>query len=458
LLAFHIPPVDVVVLSQGENRLKSSKKQPFLLKFSHMKFKKTVLDNGLRILTIPMKDTQSAIGMVLVEAGSDYESKEINGLSHFLEHMCFKGTDNRNIIEIKEELDGMGASANAFTGNEYTGYYAKTHFKKIDKVIDLVSDLYLNPIFPEGDIDIERGVIIEEINMYEDLPQRSVYEVFEKLLYGDTPEGRTIIGPKKNIRSLKRDDFVKYHETHYVPGKTVVVVAGNINEAEVRKQVKKTFGQIKKGKVVRKKKIQESQKTPRVEIKNKKTDQTHIILGFRSFDLHNKKNNALKVAQTILGQGFSSRLFTRMRDELGMCYYAKAHNDTYSDRGSFFVATGVGNKRALEAVEVVMEEFKKLRDEEISDAEIRKAKEFIAGQVATSLETSDELADFFGFQELMREEIIKPSEKLKKIKAVKKEEIKKVLKEIMKPENLNLALIGPFTKKDEMKFKKLLKI
>jgi predicted Zn-dependent peptidase len=424
-----------------------------------MKYKKTVLDNGLRIITVPMKETQSAIGMVLVEAGSDYETQEINGLSHFLEHMCFKGTEKRDIVEIKEELDGMGASSNAFTGNEYTGYYAKTHYKKINKVIDLVSDMYLNPTFPEKDIDIERGVIIEEINMYEDLPSVTVrWDVWAKLLYGDNPSGRTILGPKENIKSLQREDFVKYHKTHYVPGKTVVVLAGNIDQAKVLKQVKDTFGNIEKGKIVKKKKTKESQLKPELLLKNKKTDQTHLVLGFRAFNMYDKRNTALKVAATILGQGFSSRLFTKMRDELGMCYYAKAGLDTHADRGAFVVSTGVGNKRAEEAVEVIMEEFRKLRDDEILETELKKAKEFMVGHIATGLETSDELADFFGFQELMHDEILKPAEKIKRIKAVTVKDIQKVLKQIMKPEKLNLAMIGPYDKKDESKFKKLLKI
>lgn len=424
-----------------------------------MKYKKTVLPNGLRIITVPMKDTQSAIGMVLVEAGSDFETKEINGLSHFLEHMCFKGTEKRDIVAIKEELDGMGASSNAFTGNEYTGYYAKTHYKKIGKVIDLVSDMYLNPTFPEKDIDIERGVIIEEINMYEDLPQVTVkWDVWNKLLYPESAAGMTILGPKENIKKLQRDDFVKYHETHYVPGKTVIVIAGNIDQTKVLKQVKETFGEIKKGKILKRAKTKESQKAPQLKIKNKKTDQTHLVLGFRAFNLSDKRNYALKVAATILGKGFSSRLFTRMRDELGMCYYAKANHETYSDRGTFNVTTGVGNERALESVEVIMEEFKKLRDEEITEKELKKAKEFIAGHIATGLETSDDLADYFGFQELMHEDIVKPSEKIKKIKAVTAKDIQKVLKQIMKPEKLNLAMIGPYDKKDEAKFKKLLKI
>lgn len=424
-----------------------------------MNFKKTTLKNGLRVITVPMKDSQSAIGMVLVETGSDYEEKNINGISHFLEHMCFKETTNRTGWEIKNEIDGMGATCNAFTSNEFTGYYAKAHFKKIGKIVDFISDMYLNPTFPEKDINIEKGVIIEEINMYEDLPQQTVqWDLWPALLYGDTPLGQPVIGPKKNIKKMTRDDFVKYHTKHYIPAKTVFVVAGNVEHKDVVKQVKDIFGKIENKKVEKKNKYKFTQKTPKLKIKNKKTDQAHLVVGFRSFDLYDKRNHDLRVAATILGKGFSSRLFHRMRDELGMCYYTKAEVDASSDRGTFYVRSGVGNKRALEAVEVIMEEFKKLRDEEISEKELKKAKEFIIGNFSTSHETSEDFAQYFGFQELMKEEILKPAEVIKKIRAVTAKDIQKVLKQIMKPENLNLALIGPFTKRDEAKFKKLLKI
>jgi predicted Zn-dependent peptidase len=423
-----------------------------------MQYKKTVLKNGLRIITVPMKDSQTAIGMLLVEAGSDYETKDINGLSHFLEHMCFKETTNRSGDQIKLELDGMGASSNAFTGEEYTGYYAKAHYSKIEQIIDLISDMYLNPTFPEKDINIERGVIIEEINMYEDLPQRSVYEVLEELMYGDTPAGRPIIGPKENILKFQKKDFDKYHKAHYVPEKTVLVVAGNIDSKLTVDQAKKLFGKIPKAAVINKKKTKQSQQEAQIKIKNKKTDQTHLVFAFRAFDMYDDRNYPLSVAATILGQGFSSRLFTKMRDELGMCYYTRAWVDKNTDRGVFGVSTGVSDKRALEAVEVVMSEFKKLRDEKINDDELIKAKEFMIGHVATGLETSDAWAEYFGFQELNHKKIEKPDEKIKKIKKVTAEEIQKVLKQIIKDKNLNLALIGPFESKDEEKFKKLLSI
>lgn len=421
-----------------------------------MKYYKDVLDNGLRVITVPMKDSQSAIAMVTVEAGSHYESKEINGLSHFLEHMCFKGTSNRTGEQINYELDSLGAESNAFTSDEYTGYYAKAHSRKVGKLLDIVSDMYLNPLFPEKDINIERGVIIEEINMYEDLPMRIVGNVWEELLYGDQPAGRTVLGPKENIKKLTRDDFVKYHQTHYIPQKTTVVVAGNIDRKTILKQVKEKFSSASQGKIVKKPKVKESQKTPAIKLSYKKSDQSHLIIGFRSFKLSDKRNTALDVASAILGKGMSSRLFKKMRDELGMCYYTRSYNGSTTDTGNFIVTAGVGNSRTQEAVSVIIDEFKKLRDGEISEKELKKAKEFIMGNIATNHETSDSWADFYGFQELLHQDIKTLKQIEKEIKAVTVKDIKKVLKQVIKNEKLNLAIVGPH--KTPEKFKKILKV
>ncbi len=423
-----------------------------------MKYKKTVLKNGMRIITVPLKDSQSAIGMVLVETGSDYEPKEQNGLSHFLEHMVFKETINRTGKQIKIEMDSMGASANAFTSNEFTGYYAKASKEKISKIIEFVSDLYLNPTFPQKDIDIERGVIVEEINMYEDLPQHTVVDLWQELLYPNSPAGRVTIGPKENILSFTREDFVNYHKKHYTPSKTVCVVAGGIDEKKVINQIKKIFEPINNNSYSKRSKTKFSQNSPQVLIKNKKTDQAHLIIGFRSFKQSDKNNYPLKVAATILGQGFSSRLFTKMRDELGMCYYTKAGIDSYTDRGSFIVRAGVTVSRMHESINVIIDEFKKIRSEKIPDDELQKAKDFIIGNFSIGLETSEDVADYFGFQELLREEILNPKDYVAKIKSVTNKDIQKVLKQIMKPKNLNLTIIGPFVESDKESFEKLLKI
>lgn len=412
----------------------------------------------MRIITVPLTDSQSAIGMVLVEAGSDYESKEQNGLSHFLEHMVFKETTHRTGEQIKLELDSMGAASNAFTSNEYTGYYAKASKEKIYKIIDFVSDMYLNPTFPQKDIDIERGVIVEEINMYQDLPQQQVVDIWQELLYPDMPAGRKIIGPKENILKFSREDFVSYHALHYTPAKTVFVVGGGIDEKKVITQIKKLFEGIQTQKIARRPKTKFSQTKPAIHVEYKKTDQAHLVVGFRTFDQFNKKNYALKLATTILGQGFSSRLFSKMRDELGICYYTRAGLDTYTDRGSFIVRSGVTVARAQEAVSVIMEEFRKIRDTDIAEAELQKAKDFIIGNFSIGLETSEDVADYFGFQELLHDEILKPKEFISKIKAVTVEDIKKVLKEVMKDKYLNFALIGPFEEGSAETFEKVLKM
>lgn len=426
------------------------------VKLCFMKYTKKVFNNGLRLITVPMKGSETAIAMVMVETGSDYESKEINGLSHFLEHMCFKGTKKRTGDDIKIELDSLGSESNAFTGDEYTGYYAKARYTKIDKILDLVSDIYFNPTFPEKDINIEKGVIKEEINMYQDLPQRMVWENWDYLLYGEQPAGRSIIGPKENIDSFTQKDFIDYHNKHYVPGKTVIVVAGNIDNKKIQKDVLKKFGNIPAGKIAKKTKTKDSQKSAAINIEYKKTDQTHLILGFRSYKRGHKDNYTLKVASTILGSGFSSRLFTKMRDELGMCYYTRSSNSTYSDRGFFVVNSGVTNSRTEEAVSVIMDEFKKLKTELVDEKELKKAKDFLLGHLATGLETSDAWAEFFGFQELMREDIENVKDIEKKIKSITSKDIQRVMKKILISKNLNLAIIGPHNKPEI--FEKLLKI
>jgi len=221
-----------------------------------MQYTKKKLKNGMRIITIPMKENPTTTVLVLVETGSKYENKENNGISHFLEHMCFKGTSRRpSAFDITKELDGIGAQYNAFTSHEYTGYYAKSDHKNLDIILDVVSDMYLNPIFPEKEIEKEKGVIIEEINMYRDLPQHIVGDEFMKLLYGNHPAGWDIVGTKENIQKIMRTDFIDYRSKHYVASATTVIVAGKINEKDVFKKVTSAFKDIGKWKKDEKEKV-----------------------------------------------------------------------------------------------------------------------------------------------------------------------------------------------------------
>ncbi len=427
-------------------------------KIQIMSFTKTTLKNGLRIITVPMKDNSTVTVMSLVEAGSNYETKDINGISHFLEHMCFKGTEKRpSSSVINVELDSLGSQSNAFTGNEYTGYWAKAHHSKTEKLLDIVSDIYLNSKFPADELEKEKGVIIEEINMYEDLPRMKVGEIFEELLYGDQPAGRPIIGPKENIKKMTRDDFVKYHKDHYVAKATTVVVAGKMNEKKVIEQIKKLFEKVSNGKKGKIEKVVEIQKAPQAKIFFKETDQTHLIIGFRAFDRYDKRNTALSLLSTVLGGGMSSRLFQKMREELGICYYVRSGKNSYVTHGNFVISAGVSNTRVNEAIVGILEEVKKISLEIIPEIELRKAKDYLTGTMFLGLESSDSLADFYGFQELLHDKKIQtPDDLVKKIEKITAKEIQKVAKEILKNEGLNLAMVGPF--KDEKEFVRLLKI
>jgi predicted Zn-dependent peptidase len=417
-----------------------------------MKFYKKTLKNSLRIIVVPMKDAPSVTVMSLIEAGSEYETKDKNGISHFLEHMCFKGTIKRpTSLDISKEFDGMGASHNAFTGNEYTGYYGKAHPKFFDKILDIISDMYLNPQFPEAEMQKEKGVIIEEIHMYEDLPQFKVQEVFAELLYGDTTYGWSIAGPKENIRNMKREDFVQYRKAHYVAPKTIIVVAGNVDNKEAVKKIEKAFKNIPTGKRILKKKVAEIQNKPAIKVQSKDTDQVHVVIGFRTFSVHDKRNPTLKVLSTLLGGGMSSRLFQKMREELGICYYVKSSADSLTDHGHFTISAGVDKTRLQQAVQGILDELKKIRDEKVSVEELKKAKDYMTGHLYLGLESSDSLVEFYGGQEVMREKLKSPQEVEKEIQKITAGDIQKLAKQIFKNEALNMALIGNIQNEAEIK-------
>jgi predicted Zn-dependent peptidase len=421
-----------------------------------MKFSKKVLKNGLRVITVPMKDNPTVTVLVLVEAGSKYEDKRVNGVSHFLEHMCFKGTTKRpKAIDISKELDALGSGYNAFTAQEYTGYYAKSDARHFGQIFDIVSDIYMNSTFPEAEIEKEKGVIIEEINMYQDMPQRHVQDLMMKLLYGDQPAGWNIAGEKKNILKMKRDDFTKYRDRHYLPEATVLVVAGKVTESEVMRELNKVFKDVQRGRKGAKLKVKERQVKPQVLVDFKKTDQTHFVLGVRTYDLFHKKNAILAVLSGVLGGGMSSRLFVKLREEMGVGYYVRANNDAYTDHGFFQISAGVDNKRIDEVLRAVLLECRALREIKVSSEELDKVKECLIGNMKLSLELTDDIANFYGSQELLKRAIRNADEKSKQIRAVTATQVQVLAKDIFKESKLNLALVGPF--RDKVRFAKMLK-
>jgi len=420
-------------------------------------FKKSVLENNLRIITIPVKNTRAVTFLVFVGTGSKYETKKINGVSHFLEHMFFKGTKKRpSTLKIAETLDRIGGEYNAFTTKEATGYWVKVASKYQDVALDWISDIFLNSKLEEKEIEREKGVIIEEINLYLDTPTSYVVDLWEQLLYGQQPAGWKVIGEKENILQMDRKKIVDYLKNHYSASNTLICVAGNIKPAIIEEKVKKYFENINKITPQQKIKVKEKQEKPASLVYFKETDQTHLCLGVRAYDIFHPQRYALGLLATILGGNMSSRLFISVRERRGLAYYINTGANNTTDTGYLVTSAGVDHKNVEKVIKLILKEYQSFKEKTITEEELQKAKDYLKGTLSLSLESSDSQAFFYAEQELLRKEILKPEDIFKKIDGVSVNDIKKVAEDIFKPEKLNLALIGPFKEKE--KFDKLLKI
>lgn len=420
-------------------------------------FKKTILKNGLRIFTVPMKNTEAVTVLVLVGTGSKYERKETNGISHFLEHLYFKGTKKRGTpIAVAETLDRVGGIYNAFTGDDYTGYFAKVSCSRIDLALDWVSDIFLNSTLPEKELEKERGVIIEEINMALDNPMYYVQELWSELLYGDQPAGWPIAGTKENIKKISRHDLLDYRENQYVAMNTIVAVAGKIDSKGIIRKIENDFSKIKISKPQEKQNLSERQQKPELLLYHKDTDQSHICFGVRAYNIFHQLKYAQELLGLILGGMMSSRLFTKVRGELGLAYYINTDATSNADSGYLLTQAGIDNGKIEKAVSAILKEYRRISEEKVSEDELQKAKDYFKGKMSLLLESSDQQAIFYSMQDILEKKILKPEEIFSRIDKVSREDILKLAKDIFRPEKLNLAIIGPF--KDKNKFKKLLKI
>ncbi|MFC1608758.1 M16 family metallopeptidase [Patescibacteria group bacterium] len=420
-----------------------------------MKYTKTTLRNGLRIVTAPTKGTETATVLVLVGVGSRYENEEQAGLSHFIEHMMFKGTEKRpNTLAIAEELDSIGGEYNAFTSKVKTGYWAKVDAKHADVALDVVSDMFLNSKLDGKEIEREKGTILQELAMYEDIPMRSVEDTFERLLYGRQDLGREIIGYKKTIKNFKRKDFTDYMGKYYVANDTVICVAGKIDEKKVISKLRKYFSKLNGQEKPEFKKVDEKQNSPKLKIKNKKTDQTHIALGVRGYHDNHSDKYAQSLLSVILGGNMSSRMFISIRERQGLAYYVRTSTERYQDAGYLVTNSGVEHKNLGKTIESILKEYRKIATKKVDEKELQKAKDFLKGKMVMGLESSDEVASFLAGQEVMKDKILSPAQIYKKIEKVTTDDILRVAKDIFVSEKLNLAVIGPH--KDGKRFENIL--
>lgn len=407
-------------------------------------FKKIKLKNNLRILLVPEKRTQTLTFLIMVKTGSKYEKKDEKGISHFLEHMCFKGTKKRpNSIRISETLDRVGGIYNAFTSQELTSYWCKVKESFLNLALDWISDIFLNSTIPKEELEKEKGVILEELRMRKDHPMVFIEDLWYRLLYKDQPAGWMVVGEEETIKKMTREKILNYRREQYRADNTILVVAGNFDEKETKGKVEKYFKKLKVGKGRKEPEVLEGQKKSEILVERRDVDQSHIILGFRGVNLFSKERYSQEVLATILGGMMSSRLFVKIREKMGIAYYISAISEENPQTGFLAARAGLKTEKLFDGIKEILREFKKIIKEGPNKEELKKAKENLKGKMAILLETSDAKATFYGTQEILEGKILTPKEIFKKIDSVSKNDILNYARKYFRPENLNLTAISP---------------
>lgn len=418
-----------------------------------MKFTKTTLPNGVRVITAPMSGNPTVTVMVHVATGSFYETAELSGISHFLEHVCFKGTVKRPTPrDITTELDSIGAVYNAFTGREATGYWAKADVSHFIKIADIVADVFKNSVFPIAEIEKEKGVVIGEIDMYADDPQEKIYEALAKHMYKGEPASRDVLGTKETVTALTRDAIVAYRASQYTGPNTVVTIAGGIDEKTMIEWATSNFSDISASAPQPEFPTRDrEQHGPETVFIDKDTDQAHIVMAWRTFPRHNKDRYVAGMISQILRGGMSSRLFIRLREEMGSGYYIGAGHNSHTSFGAFSISTGTKAERVAEIVSAILKETERLKTELVGDVELAKVKEFMRAHRIMSLETSDDVADFYADQEIIHGSIKTVADFEKIYGAITSEDIMRVARIIFDKQKLTVAVIGKGLDKEGIK-------
>jgi predicted Zn-dependent peptidase len=403
------------------------------------------LENGLRVVTADMPQVQSVTCMIMLAAGSRYETPDTNGIAHFSEHMFFKGTERRPTArEIGMEVDSLGGEFNAFTSKEYTGYYVKCAADYRDRALDVLVDMLRNSKFESDEIEREKGVIVEEMNMYYDTPRDFIGGVYDELLYGDQPLGWDIIGKKETVRAATRETFLGYVDRWYKPERMVVGLGGRL-DGDPLATIERLLGDLEPQETGAPAPVElGANGGPQVTIHRKESDQAHLCLGVRSYPLKHPDRYALLLLSTVLGTGMSSRLFTEVREKRGLAYYVFAHNQSYTDAGSLYSQAGVDIQRAEEAVETIVREFRKIADEAVPAEELEKARALAKGRFVLRLENPQGMTMFGLSREVLEGEVVEPDEIIEGLDAVTADDIQRVAQDVIGSNGLNLALIGPF--------------
>lgn len=422
------------------------------------------LENGLNLITVKIDSVDTVNTIVYFPVGSRYESPEDNGISHFIEHMMFKGTEKRpNTLILSEELDNMGAIYNAYTSKDMTAYYIKSSKNDIEKNIGILGDMVCNSKFDIEEINKEKGVIIQEMKKYEDLPECYVEDIFEQLVFGEKDKlGQLIIGSEDNIKSFTRDQFMNYKDAHYFGSNAFVCVVGNFDENQILELIKNNFKfQINGNREDEVEKLRNNsrrildQKEPKFKLVYKDIEQAHLKLGFPAFSYFDKEVYSLSLFSAVFGECMSSRLFINIREKEGLCYNIYSSMDRYQDCGLFSINSGLDKDRIYEAISLIKKELNEVVKNGITQEELNKAKSIMFGRMDVALEDTSNIAEFYGRQYLLQNRIITPEEKKEFINKVTLAEINDTIKKVINFSKINMAIIGPYN--DSAKFEELLK-
>ncbi|MEK7648775.1 MAG: pitrilysin family protein [Patescibacteria group bacterium] len=417
------------------------------------------LSNNVRVLLSPLKDTQTVTVLVIFAVGSRYEQKRINGISHFIEHMMFKGTKKRpNSLAISKELDATGASYNAYTSKDVTGYWVKISADKLELALDIVSDMLYNSKFDAKEITREKTVICEELRMYRDNPVMHIDTVLEQLMFEGSSLGWDIGGEDPIIMALNRKDMVEFRDAHYSGGNVVVGIAGNVDEQKALSLSKKYFGKAfkKEGEAAFEVYSRLQASRAKAIIYHKETEQIQLMLGFHAYPYGHVDREAVELLATILGGTMSSRLFISIREKHGLCYSIHASHESYHDTGVFSVQSGLDKSRLEKAIPLILAELKKVRERGVTAQELKRSKDYKKGKLAISFEDSSNVVSWYARQEVLTGATLTPEQKLKLFNKVTQKDIMRVAKNLFQTGNINLALIGPY--RDAAPFEKLLKL
>jgi len=409
-------------------------------------FHQTKLKNGIKVILSPNEATRAVSILVLAKVGSRFEANPINGISHFVEHLLFKGTKKRpSTLVISKELDSIGADYNAFTGKEQTGYYIKAETTHLPMLADMLADMTTNSLFAKEEVERERGTILEEINMYLDNPMAKVEDLFEEDLFGQGSHlGQHVIGTPQTIRTMKRSQLVNYWKKHYSAHNIVISIAGNFKKGRVLSLLQKQFGSIKRGSRNRVAPLSAEINKQSLSAHHKETSQAHAVLGFPGIANEHKDKYALGLLSIILGGNMSSRLFIQVRERLGLCYFIRSSSDTLEDTGTFTIQAGLDLKKFDKALEAISIELADIKSNGVKKDELASAKEYIKGKMALSQEDSLDVASFYGSQALFAKKIKTPEDIFKKIDRVTLAEVKAVANKILDRKKLHLTTLSPF--------------